>query len=250
MISKFDKNLKLNYTIDYWLTNIFKYKVGNVTCGQEENLTKLINEEKEIFLYSKVPVKNISFVNELYKFGFIPIETSLNFEGSIISKSDNDDLNNIRFANTNDKDSVEKLAFKNFIYSRFHMDPFISLKTANKIKSVWASNFFLGKRGDKMIVSEVDSKIVGFLQLFWNKKGQIVIDLIGVDQSYHRRGLARKMIIFASLNLKIQNIDLPLNFIVGTQAINVPSIKLYQSLGLRMTNAEFVLHYHKNKNKL
>ena len=31
---------------------------------------------------------------------------------------------------------------------------------------------------------------------------------------------------------------------VGTQAANTPSVRLYESLGFRLSQAQFVLHHH------
>jgi hypothetical protein len=36
----------------------------------------------------------------------------------------------------------------------------------------------------------------------------------------------------------------PEGFRVGTQAANAPSVRLYESLGFRFRDAQFVLHHH------
>jgi hypothetical protein len=36
----------------------------------------------------------------------------------------------------------------------------------------------------------------------------------------------------------------PRGMLVGTQAANVASLRLYESLGFRMRDAKFVLHHH------
>jgi ribosomal protein S18 acetylase RimI-like enzyme len=36
----------------------------------------------------------------------------------------------------------------------------------------------------------------------------------------------------------------PAAIVVGTQAANIPSVRLYESLGFRLRSSQYVLHHH------
>ena len=103
------------------------------------------------------------------------------------------------------------------------------------------SNFFLGKRGEWMVVIEENNKIKGFLQLIYKNKNTIVIDLIAIDKKSRGKGLAKEMISYAFKNCLKKNGTIE----VGTQIANTPSIKLYSKLGFNMNYASYVLHKHR-----
>jgi ribosomal protein S18 acetylase RimI-like enzyme len=114
---------------------------------------------------------------------------------------------------------------------------------ANKIKASWASNFFDGARGDAMVIAEAEGHIVGFLQLLRARAGALTIDLIAVAGEHARRGMASAMIDFAWRN-GIGDGERPSLLRVGTQAANIGSCRLYESLGFRMCASAVVLHHH------
>ena len=68
---------------------------------------------------------------------------------------------NIRFATITDLNAISRLAFNSFKYSRFHLDPLISNNNANNVKQYWITNFFNGRRGDWLVVCEIDKKSSG-----------------------------------------------------------------------------------------
>ena len=144
----------------------------------------------------------------------------------------------MRFAQDQDREGVKALAARNFIYSRFHMDPLIPRDLANEVKAAWAENFFFKKRGDNMVVAFKDSSPAGFLQLLYLGK-DLVIDLIAVEKRFRRMGIARAMIHFAETALKEFE-----EMVVGTQIANVPSIRLYEKLGFTVASSAYTFHYH------
>ena len=148
-----------------------------------------------------------------------------------------------RFARAEDQARVEAIAGSAFRYSRFHLDPRLPKALADKVKAAWAGNWFRGKRGDGMVVAEAGGKVAGFLQLLWAPQDCLVIDLIAVDAASARKGLAKAMIAFAHQR-GTGDARRPKSMRVGTQAANVPSVRLYESLGFRLRRAQFVLHYH------
>lgn len=143
-----------------------------------------------------------------------------------------------RFAIGDDEDAIAGVARTNLTGSRFHLDPEIPRATADTIKEEWARNFFRGRRGRWMVVADLDDRVAGFLQLLQDDR-RVVIDLIAVDGSARRHGLARGMIEFAAAECGPFD-----ELTVGTQLSNRTSLDFYQSLGFRVVAAQHVLHLH------
>ena len=241
MIEK--KLFALNLTIkpDDWLSEVIGYKSGEVKKTESNPKRKSPNFS---FLYAKVSISNLKLFSKLCEVGFTPIDMALKFKGVLKKSLKHKESIDFRFVNKKDEKDILKIAMNNFLFSRFHLDPKIPNSLANHIKVSWVKSFFLGKRGNKMIVAEIEKKVCGFLLLIIDKKMNLVIDLICVDKKFHKKGIAQSMIHFARTNLNTKGYLKEV--IVGTQLFNIPSIKLYQSLGLKIISSKFILHYHKN----
>ncbi|MEW6664760.1 MAG: GNAT family N-acetyltransferase [Thermodesulfobacteriota bacterium] len=202
-----------------------------------ESVTEALGE-KPVFAYSKVHVSDYLGARALADLKFRIVETNVTLEKPLGRKRGQTGSGEARLAVPGDREAVAGVAGRSFLYSRFHADPLIPAGMANEIKARWAENFFLGKRGDSMIVAGVGSRITGFLQLLHSER-ELVIDLIAVDPEFRKRGTARNMITFAANRL--DGFD---RMRVGTQVANIPSVRLYESLGFRVANATYVFHFH------
>ena len=246
-------DLPKHLVYDSWLSEIMDSFVCRLVIDDSLSLSNsllqilegsvlLSSESKAIFIYSKLPIdlNSPKLVKSLQNQGFYLIDTNIILEKPF-SSSGNFTCNNcsIRFAHLNNKDQVVALARNNFTFSRFHMDDEILYLLANKIKAEWASNFFAGKRGDKMVVALIDNVVVGFLLLLASME-TLIIDLIAVDKNQRGKGIASKMITY------VQNHQKGFSLIkVGTQLANIPSIRLYEKMGFRICSSSYVFHYHK-----
>jgi len=195
--------------------------------------------KENYFVFSKISTNSVNMCQCVEKANFKLIDTNVKFElhGNISSNSKHQKDIDICFAEKKHQQATGMIARDNFIYSRFHLDPLIDNDIASKIKQNWVKNYFIGKRGDEMVLALLNNKPVGFLQLIIKNK-ELIIDLIGVDKIAQGRGVASSMIQFASKNIKRSCIK------VGTQIGNLPSIKLYQKLGFVLTGSYYVFHYH------
>lgn len=231
---------------DQWLSEIFEYDVFRLVINglaQENDLDfqRAISnylEKMPVFIYTKIPVNMIACIHGLETLGFHIVDTNVLFEKQIAKNNFVSSSTNIRFALFEDKEEVCDLARHNFVHSRFHLDPQIDIKTANTVKATWAMNYFSGERGDTMVVSHTGGKLSGFLQLIFSE-GAMIIDLITVDKNNQRKNIASDMIKFAENNL-----DECEYIRVGTQVVNIPSLRLYEKLGFYIVDAAYVLHYH------
>tara|TARA_B000000475_G_scaffold105325_2_gene85517 strand:+ start:19900 stop:20652 length:753 start_codon:yes stop_codon:yes gene_type:complete len=232
---------------DQWLSkqllsNTFQFRMESLTAKDLSNKWKKFtndNQDREIFVYSKIKTNEIEKSIFLESKNFKLIETNIVFElksGSLIEKF-NDKNVEIKFADGKHKNSVASLAKNNFKYSRFHQDPKINNNTADLIKYSWAENFFLEHRGDQMILGFVEGKVVAFLQLIFSDD-DIIIDLIAVDKKVRGRKLGCGLIQFAVNNIRHSSVK------VGTQISNTSSIRLYQKLGFKFSDSNYVFHFH------
>jgi ribosomal protein S18 acetylase RimI-like enzyme len=190
-----------------------------------------------VFVDVKVPVEDHDGVERATKLGFTLIDTNLCFsaERRTIPTSGQAE---IAFVKPDMEAAVGAIAERAFVFDRFHRDP-RTAEAANTIKRDWARDFFSGERGEWMVAASRSCVPVGFLQLLRSTAGELVIDLVAVDAAYVGQGLASAMIAFAA-----RHCDVPGPVVVGTQLINVRSIRLYERLGFRLRSAQYVFHHH------
>jgi len=236
---------KMKIIPDTWLSKILNRKTYRInveisdlsSCDEHNTLCQYLQIEN-VFLYVKVPSSHLELVHLFQKANFRIMDVNLVFEKNISTPIQSESNLSTRFSIQDDQEAIRKLARNNFRYSRFHMDNAFLSEEANLIKAEWANNFFLGQRGKWMIVSEIQSQIVGFLLLL-EEKSKLVIDLICVDTNFQGQGLAMEMIHFAESELSNY-----VNIQVGTQIINLPSIRLYLKTGFFPCKSYYILHYH------
>jgi ribosomal protein S18 acetylase RimI-like enzyme len=143
----------------------------------------------------------------------------------------------LRPARSEDRLAVAALAGKSFRGSRFHQDPSIPMERADALKAAWASNFFIGQRGDGMAVAEAKGQVIGFL-LYLLRERTLVIDLVAVDGTHRGQGVGAGLVSFAS-----ETAGMPA-LAVGTQAGNLASLRFYQRLEFRVDRIGYIFHHH------
>ena len=130
-----------------------------------------------------------------------------------------------------------------FRFSRFHLDDRIPLGLAHALKRAWVENYTLGKRGEELLAATLNGRPAGFLAVLAveDRNHRVrVIDLVGVAPDLQGRGLGKALVNhFCSTSRG--KCDLVR---VGTQAANIPSLKLYQGAGFRAEGSAYVLHAH------
>ncbi|MFQ5648577.1 MAG: GNAT family N-acetyltransferase [bacterium] len=215
----------------------FVKKARNSASAEHARLRRLM-DSKPVFFYARVALEAIDAITFLEEQGFHLIETNVSLERPSAPPPSVSRDCDVRFAEAEDEAQTVELGRKAFRFARFHLDSHFSTAMADRIKAEWVRNYFKGKRGEYMVVAVKDGRVTGFLQLLQNPDGVLTIDLIGVDQRYRRQGIARNMIAFAMTHCPHSTMT------VGTQMVNIASIRLYEEMGFRMDSARYVFHFH------
>jgi ribosomal protein S18 acetylase RimI-like enzyme len=233
---------------DEWITNEINKNaytlspngIDEKSFKKEWERFETSNKNSKYFVCSKIDTKDIKKISQVQNVNFKLIDTNLTFEfkkkdPAITTSLDYED--SIRFAEEKHESMICDMAFNNFKYSRFHLDPEINNSTANNLKRNWVKNYFAGNRGDSMIVSIQDGALVGFLLLIF-QSNDLIIDLVCVKSNQRRSGIASKMINFVKDKFKYTTLK------VGTQVCNIPSLRTYEKLGFKIFNTNYIFHYH------
>lgn len=215
---------------DQWLSLYFKGGAYRYHQSNEKSYQTL----QEGFVYTKVPSSAQESIHDLIQDGFKLIEVAIFLEQKYPLWCDKNDFSlstvNVGFVQPTEKEQVAEIARNAFMGSRFYRDDRIPKAIAAQIKEHWVDNYFLGQRGDNMIVARLDGRVIGFLLLVQ----KTVIDLIAVSPDYFRRSIASAMLMFANENIGLLQ--------AGTQLDNQASVAMYTKHGFFLKQAHYVLH--------
>jgi dTDP-4-amino-4,6-dideoxy-D-galactose acyltransferase len=238
---------------DAWLSGIFGYDVIRVALEKDELVDPTTAFPKDslpqqAFYYTKVPVTSVRQVGALTSAGFRVIDVNVTFEREPAQQVNSNKSILVRDIQAGDENAVLTIAETAFLYSRFHLDPFISKELADKIKREWIANYVRHQRGERLLVAEVDGKPAGFLALLVTGEAEKigVIDLIGVAKNMQGRGAAQRLVEY-HIQDAYQKYS---RLIVGTQIANVPSMRLYAKCGYDISNSTYVLHAHVKEGRI
>lgn len=242
----------MKFIHDAWLSEVFGYDVFKLNLENNEaidskNIFSKDSLPKRAFYYAKVPVTAVSQVGDLTNAGFRVVDVNVTFEREPENITTNEKII-IRDVKPEDENDVLNIAETSFVYSRFHLDLFVSKELADKIKREWITNYVRKQRGERLLIAEIDGKPAGFLALLvTGEKEKIgVIDLIGVAKNMQGRGVGKRLVQY-HIKDAMQKYS---KLIVGTQIANIPSMRLYQTCGYEISNSTYVLHAHINEGKV
>ena len=192
------------------------------------------------FYTAKIGMLELPVVEALTAERFSVIETSLTLERSIDRHAA---VTQVDVCQPAWRAAVLDIAEHTFPYSRFHVDPRIDRLAANRIKREWIQSYLDSRRGDLLLVAHENGTVVGFNAMLVADRSSgpvAVIDLIGVHPEHQRRGIGRLLVDGALHHYQERCRSME----VGTQASNIPSVRLYEALGFRLIRSGFVLHRH------
>jgi dTDP-4-amino-4,6-dideoxy-D-galactose acyltransferase len=240
---------------DEWLSGVLEipsWKVLDVEAAASpaEIQMSLLDRASRgsAFFSAKIPTLDVGAVMNATRAGFFIVDVNVTFDwdktanGALGNSVGGDSNMNIEAAGVDDALAIEEIAGNCFTFSRFHLDPAIGLDRANEVKRQWARNACRG-RASVVYVARQQGNVTGFLAVLENKSSEgedAIIDLVGVDAAHQGRGTGRAL----SGKFVEQWHGRADRLRVGTQISNIPSMRLYESIGFRLTETSYVLHAH------
>lgn len=197
------------------------------------------------FYYAKVPTHHVETVAALNTLGFrvVDVNITLSCTPQIITPPVKPTDLVVREATVADGETLLAIATSCFRYSRFHLDPAIPTERAHAIKRAWVRSYLTRQRGEQLLAACMGERPVGFLAVLETKlkgKEARVIDLIGVDHAQQGHGVGKSLVGAFLVECTKRGVLA----VVGTQAANLPSLRLYESMGFRVCETMYVLHAH------
>jgi ribosomal protein S18 acetylase RimI-like enzyme len=240
----------LHCTVDPWLSRITGISCYNVMLTPATVGVEFDPADSPAFFAAKVDIRGLDRVEDLTRRGFRLVDTALvlrrdvGLRGSVAAlplKASSNDIA-IHEVSARDVDAIADIAMRAFRYSRFHADPDFPAAAADRIKGEWARNLATGLRGAGCLVASRAGTVVAFLGYLHTDLPvpSVVIDLIAVDPRYQGNGVGPAIVTeLVAVAERAERAT-----VVGTQAANRASVRMYESAGFRLDSAAYVLHGH------
>lgn len=218
---------------DAWLSDVLgfdAYSVPPTAVGS-------VIPTGRALLTCKIPADDVATVDVLGESGFRVVDVNVTFE-----RQGGDGLagDSVSPATADQHDALLDIAGTCFRYSRFHLDPLIPRVLADRVKREWVRSYVEGQRGVELLAATSDGRPAGFLAVLEAPDGARVIDLVGVAVEVQGKGTGEALVSEFARRHGAENRVLR----VGTQAANLPSLRLYEKLGFRVVSTTYVLHRH------
>lgn len=245
---------------DKWLSEIFSHPVFKIAAATEaaaapkpyatvirDELARHSQAQTVAMYYAKVDAREVEIVQALGAAGLYVVDVNVVFGNKasafVESGAKASDELSIAEIRPEEHEEVLYIAENSFRYSRFHLDPGVSLEIANRIKRDWIANYIRGHRGDHLFAASLDGHAVGFLAALRSETEYgrtATIDLVGVHPDFQKRGIGGALTA-AFIDYYRDSCEW---LQVGTQVANIPSMKLYQRMGFYISGAQYVMHMH------
>lgn len=235
---------------DPWLADLVGcpvYRVDVPTADALAALDAALDRQPRAFVYAKCATTDIAAAARLSGHGFYVVDTNVTLDATpadvrrAAPARRNSNIS-VRTVSAGDVDEVLRIAGSCFRYTRFHLDPAIPRDVADAVKREWIRSYVERRRGDRLFVALSGGTPVGFLAalLTADRAPAAIIDLVGVDTSAQRTGVGVALVdaFAATFEDRCERLE------VGTQAANVPSLRLYAALGFSVCRTAYVFHRH------
>jgi dTDP-4-amino-4,6-dideoxy-D-galactose acyltransferase len=240
---------------DDWLSDVlgvYSWKVSGIEADTPpaeitSGLLRYVDQGPALFS-AKIRTRDVGAVTNATRAGFAVVDVNVTFDwdNAATGAPGNcviiDNEMTIETAGTGDAAAIEEIAGHCFTFSRFHLDPAIGLARASEVKRQWARNACRG-RSSAVYIARRQNDVVGFLAVLEGEsdgRKDAIIDLVGVDSGHQGQGAGRAL----SRMFVDQWRGRADRLRVGTQISNIPAMRLYETIGFRVTETSYVLHAH------
>lgn len=211
------------------------YKINKIGLDSEEDydiVKKIINFIKLKFegidcMTYKTEATKIGLIQNLQKNGFVlaglPVRLSINLENI----KDYEDQN-IRLFENKDAGILSEIARNTFLNAYRYNDKKFDKSRVDDLYSEWIKNSCKG-RAEAVFVYEDDNVPMGFIACNIKDKTGL-IDLIAVSKDARGKGIGKKLVLnsLSWFKDKVDKVE------VNTEAMNYPSLRIYQNAGFKI----------------
>ncbi|MFN8121901.1 MAG: GNAT family N-acetyltransferase [Thermoleophilia bacterium] len=209
----------------------------NEGCPAGEIASHVVGAAGGSLYFIRVPASDTERVSELARLGFEVVDCGITL--SRAPEPAVEDPASVIEAGPEHAGRVAIIGGSAFAMSRFHLDPHMHPGSADAIKREWARNCATGGRGVATLVALHDGEVAGFLAVLAAGEDH-VIDLVAVDGRYRGLGIGRSLVQAFIARFGPRSAQL----LVGTQAANVASLRMYEALGFRVQSSHYAMHLH------
>jgi ribosomal protein S18 acetylase RimI-like enzyme len=233
---------------DAWLSERFGHPVFTLrdlrVTDDPEELRRHVGGGAPATYQAKIATHDVSLVRLLSSVGFYVVNATLTLGRSCTSPSSDDTAGvEVSEAVEGDEQQLLDIAASCFRFNRFHLDPAISQQLADGIKRAWVESYLRGDRGERLLVARTDGAVAGFLAVIaGSHEGRRAgtVDLTGVDVGRQGRGVGRALLRHFILDCG----DRYELLLAGTQAANLPAVRMYEAEGFKIVSSNYDLHLH------
>lgn len=143
-------------------------------------------------------------------------------------------LENIGLVFEDEIPDLMKIASEGFKHDRLHADPSVEKKQADGQKAKWIMDACNDPQRKVFVYRKPGP--IGFLSVYLEWDGIVIIDLIAISSKYRHKGYAKKLVLHACHALSAKVIR------AGTQECNVEAKLFYRSLGMNVAKRERTFH--------
>ncbi len=225
-----------------WESRIFNRPCWNLHVGVRASDTPRLALATRVatqhgLIWTRVSSEHAIALRVLREGGFAPVTEMRNLRrrltGTLLRPLEVDPR--VRTARPDDAPPLAKLAREIFTNDRFHRDPKIPRRLADRAHAVWVRNATLGRVADETLVAVSNGRLAGFHALKWldtptQRVGLTV--LIGVGRGFQGQGLGTALLEAGLLRLWKRGAR---EVWIRTEAANSAANALYESFGFAET---------------
>jgi ribosomal protein S18 acetylase RimI-like enzyme len=192
-------------------------------------------------IMSRNDLADLYVVNELERMGFLVKDVLVTFrkelrnlEGQMRTAQELD----VRSVKESDIPTIRHIADESFENGHFCRDEKLDRRKSRALYVRWAE-MLCSESDHTVLVGTVRDRVIGFIACsLLSEFPAAVIELVGVDRNFRRRGFASALLQHAS-SLFAPSAR---NLYAGTQATNIASIATYAAAGFKPAYVETTLH--------
>ena len=234
-----------------WISEIdekrFDTKIARASEITESHLAKAMEfcqVNRVSLLVARCSTNELASAQAMESAGFLLMDTLVYYKRSLVDRSIPEDPGEIRVRpiRPGEEEAVRAVAADSFrgYYGHYHADPRLDRATCDEVYTSWALRSCTSKEvADQVLVAVEDSKVLAFITIRLDSRGQGETVLSGVAPAAHRRGIYRSLMIRSMAWCKLHGAE---HLITSTQLNNTATQKVWVRLGFEPHETFYTFH--------